>query len=211
MYAQQCAQSTNTNRSIGLIRSRRSKAAHQNRHACKNLERQNSPHSQRGRVRSAGPVATARGKHPIPSRTRKLRPVAPMVLRLKPWESRSPPDPQIALKIPLLSLSRYQYLNAGWSSPVARQAHNLKVVGSNPTPATIFVERPRSTARAVCVWPAANPKSSARSPSSIAVEPVSPAFGVTTIRWTRPRSASDASARHVGSSSASCSLDTFSA
>ena len=29
-----------------------------------------------------------------------------------------------------------QWLNAGWSSPVARQAHNLKVVGSNPTPAT---------------------------------------------------------------------------
>ena len=27
-------------------------------------------------------------------------------------------------------------INAGWSSPVARQAHNLKVVGSNPTPAT---------------------------------------------------------------------------
>ena len=25
---------------------------------------------------------------------------------------------------------------AGWSSPVARQAHNLKVVGSNPAPAT---------------------------------------------------------------------------
>ena len=31
--------------------------------------------------------------------------------------------------------ARYD-LNAGWSSPVARQAHNLKVVGSNPTPAT---------------------------------------------------------------------------
>src|SRR6056297_1724285 len=29
-----------------------------------------------------------------------------------------------------------QLLGAGWSSPVARQAHNLKVVGSNPTPAT---------------------------------------------------------------------------
>ena len=29
-------------------------------------------------------------------------------------------------------------LDAGWSSPVARQAHNLKVVGSNPTPATTF-------------------------------------------------------------------------
>jgi hypothetical protein len=28
--------------------------------------------------------------------------------------------------------------NAGWSSPVARQAHNLKAVGSNPTPATNF-------------------------------------------------------------------------
>jgi hypothetical protein len=29
-----------------------------------------------------------------------------------------------------------QAFSAGWSSPVARQAHNLKVVGSNPTPAT---------------------------------------------------------------------------
>ena len=29
-----------------------------------------------------------------------------------------------------------KYLNAGWSSPVARQAHNLKVIGSNPIPAT---------------------------------------------------------------------------
>src|ERR1700760_2116721 len=27
--------------------------------------------------------------------------------------------------------------DAGWSSPVARQAHNLKVTGSNPVPATI--------------------------------------------------------------------------
>ena len=27
-------------------------------------------------------------------------------------------------------------LDAGWSSPVARQAHNLKVAGSNPAPAT---------------------------------------------------------------------------
>ena len=30
--------------------------------------------------------------------------------------------------------------NAGWSSPVARQAHNLKVAGSNPAPATNFSE-----------------------------------------------------------------------
>jgi hypothetical protein len=27
-------------------------------------------------------------------------------------------------------------ISAGWSSPVARQAHNLKVRGSNPLPAT---------------------------------------------------------------------------
>ena len=30
-----------------------------------------------------------------------------------------------------------QQTNAGWSSQVARQAHNLKVAGSNPAPATI--------------------------------------------------------------------------
>jgi hypothetical protein len=29
-----------------------------------------------------------------------------------------------------------QSVDAGWSSPVARQAHNLKVIGSNPIPAT---------------------------------------------------------------------------
>ncbi len=28
------------------------------------------------------------------------------------------------------------YFGAGWSSPVAREAHNLEVVGSNPAPAT---------------------------------------------------------------------------
>ena len=39
---------------------------------------------------------------------------------------RPPPDRQ---QIPIPN-------NAGWSSPVARQAHNLKVAGSNPAPAT---------------------------------------------------------------------------
>ena len=29
-----------------------------------------------------------------------------------------------------------QFVTAGWSSLVARQAHNLKVEGSNPSPAT---------------------------------------------------------------------------
>ncbi len=31
---------------------------------------------------------------------------------------------------------------AGWSSPVARQAHNLKAAGSNPAPATTVACRP---------------------------------------------------------------------
>ena len=31
--------------------------------------------------------------------------------------------------------------NAGWSSLVARRAHNPKVVGSNPAPATIYQKR----------------------------------------------------------------------
>src|SRR6478672_6161379 len=31
---------------------------------------------------------------------------------------------------------------AGWSSPVARQAHNLKVTGSNPVPAPKFETAP---------------------------------------------------------------------
>ena len=31
-----------------------------------------------------------------------------------------------------------QFNIAGWSSMVARQAHNLKVAGSNPAPATNF-------------------------------------------------------------------------
>jgi hypothetical protein len=32
-------------------------------------------------------------------------------------------------------LSGTDKFDAGWSSPVARQAHNLKVTGSNPVPA----------------------------------------------------------------------------
>ena len=36
--------------------------------------------------------------------------------------------------------------NAGWSSPVARQAHNLKVAGSNPAPATNFTAPAASAA-----------------------------------------------------------------
>ncbi len=52
-----------------------------------------------------------------------------MVLRPKTRKSRSPPDPPTHSHTPT-------HTNAGWSSPVARQAHNLKVAGSNPAPAT---------------------------------------------------------------------------
>ena len=38
------------------------------------------------------------------------------------------------------------YLDAGWSSPVARQAHNLKVTGSNPVPATKHTKTARHKA-----------------------------------------------------------------
>lgn len=39
-----------------------------------------------------GPAAMAGGERPEPSRTRKLSPRAPMVLRSSPWESGSPPS-----------------------------------------------------------------------------------------------------------------------
>ena len=38
---------------------------------------------------------------------------------------------------------------AGWSSPVARQAHNLKVTGSNPVPATNQARKVHKTMRAL--------------------------------------------------------------
>ena len=84
-----------------------------------------------------------------------------MVLVLKHWKSRSSPgiiadglgtNPFTISKKPLpvhtarrlfrlwIPSRRHTYGTAGWSSPVARQAHNLKVVGSNPTPATTFTE-----------------------------------------------------------------------
>ncbi len=53
-----------------------------------------------------------------------------MILHPKVRESRSPPGPLN----PRHTTPRHTH--AGWSSPVARQAHNLKVTGSNPVPAT---------------------------------------------------------------------------
>ena len=39
---------------------------------------------------------------------------------------------------------------AGWSSQVARQAHNLKVVGSNPAPAILFISAKGNFPFALC-------------------------------------------------------------
>jgi hypothetical protein len=56
-----------------------------------------------------------------------------------------------------LLVSRWADFIAGWSSLVARQAHNLKVVGSNPTPATSvanvgdFAAR-KSVNNAIALW-----------------------------------------------------------
>ncbi len=52
-------------------------------------------------------------------------------------------DSLFGLTYSLLSKERIQsqylaFIVAGWSSPVARQAHNLKAAGSNPAPATNF-------------------------------------------------------------------------
>jgi hypothetical protein len=65
-----------------------------------------------------------------------------MVLCPKARESRSLPGLPSAKNLfhEELKKSRRR-IYAGWSSPVARQAHNLKVVGSNPAPATTFTER----------------------------------------------------------------------
>jgi hypothetical protein len=45
---------------------------------------------------------------------------------------------QIELRIGEIKAGCVSNQIAGWSSLVARQAHNLKAVGSNPTPATTF-------------------------------------------------------------------------
>ena len=75
-----------------------------------------------------------------------------MVLSLKRWKSRSSPGIAAgeqrkthSIQEPIhMSFPRtlaVENLGAGWSSPVARQAHNLKVTGSNPVPATIVSPR----------------------------------------------------------------------
>ena len=94
-----------------------------------------------------------------------------MVLRLKARKSRSPPGPSSipgreaetgasaaspwSNATPGLDPGPTHQITAGWSSPVARQAHNLKVIGSNPIPATKF----RHTVKDLRSTPEARPAS----------------------------------------------------
>ena len=118
---------TSTNCSIGLI-----VKAHAWRTVCYQTV-QHTDYDSRIYVVFAGPVVMAGSFHSIPSRTRSLNSPALMVLRLKAWESKSLPN---LIRSTISLLIDKNTHGAGWSSPVARQAHNLKVVGSNPTPAT---------------------------------------------------------------------------
>ncbi len=67
------------------------------------------------------------------------------------WLSRNKRGGQSALRsltAPARTAStRLSRFGAGWSSPVARQAHNLKVTGSNPVPATNDIKQPLSPLR----------------------------------------------------------------
>jgi hypothetical protein len=57
-------------------------------------------------------------------------------------------------------------VDAGWSSPVARQAHNLKVIGSNPIPATKLRRQVKDLAAlpflCLCLEPASGSTGEAR-------------------------------------------------
>src|SRR3546814_16438401 len=66
-----------------------------------------------------------------------------------------------------------ELVDAGWSSPVARQAHNLKVVGSNPTPATNKKARVHMGSRAFCLPNARRMKRPTDRPTGVGELPVS--------------------------------------
>ena len=72
-----------------------------------------------------------------------------MVLRLKSRESRSPPghSSRHTYTPTIQTPPTHKKHAAGWSSSVARQAHNLKVAGSNPAPATKITHAQTQTAR----------------------------------------------------------------
>jgi hypothetical protein len=88
--------------------------------------------------------------------------------------------------------------DAGWSSPVARWAHNPKVAGSNPAPATIDTCSGRSPVSGDLLLCTVAPSIAARFPFSSILS--SPWSGVITMASISPRSASVASVRVSGRS-----------
>src|SRR5438045_6744274 len=94
-----------------------------------------------------------------------------MVLLLKQWKSRSSPGFAGGVRgkpihdvenAAFETISEAAFLfervsasdvGAGWSSPVARQAHNLKVAGSNPAPATNVKSLASNSELGICVAP----------------------------------------------------------
>ena len=142
-------QLTSTNRSSGLIALINPCSPARQRAASLDPKPKDQTNPRAG---LAGLVAFARRPDPIPSRTRPSTASAPMVLCLKTRESRwlpgqpsphaqrfKPPSSRPQSRPPSGSVDPVPQgtgIGAGWSSPVARQAHNLKAAGSNPAPAT---------------------------------------------------------------------------
>ena len=147
--AQQCAKLTGPNRSIGLslppaaaasasTRHRQRRNAHPTtqKHHDQELQDRASPTwwSWRGRYTRSHPELgreiPQRRWYFVSRRGRVGRRQVGQARTLKTHAGRL--MPVIRHRIPPLTRSH----TAGWSSPVARQAHNLKVAGSNPAPAT---------------------------------------------------------------------------
>ena len=195
MEAQQCVKLTGTNRSFDLIAliARMRNILPEKNQFCLPVRPRTNPG--RGHPSFAGLVALARRPDPIPSRTRPSNALAPMVLCLKTRESRSPPGPQRTDHRKTLQ-TRFLFITAvgnrqpqwtqilllgpptprclpsaaGWSSPVARQAHNLKAAGSNPAPATSLTCSTQSSgdpAGAFCVRMPRRPKDRSQLPARL--------------------------------------------
>ena len=111
---------------------------------------------------NSSPTPPSRWSRMVAPRCRRSRPSSPRTRSLQ--SSSTPDDPRRRLTRPArrhpqrqprpdlrVSLSAccqdrqpglsLLVLNAGWSSPVARRAHNPKVAGSNPAPATNVMSR----------------------------------------------------------------------
>ena len=106
-----------------------------------------------------------------------------MVLRLKTRESRSLPGLLNATQIIFSNHKTDRKnvfqpttspVNAGWSSPVARQAHNLKAAGSNPAPATNHIARIQAGFFCATRFNASKAAKTPKAPKADAAKPKSP-------------------------------------